>query len=304
MAYQPFGSAGGRGAWRQPVKQSLVPTLLLAAVLAVGLTLIMVVTLRPWASANTAYDTHLNLREEAPASYSRTADTWVETTPGAPKGWTASRVTPEAAYGYALFAGRGCAGCHGLSAQGGVGPSLLGDPERKIAKLVRDGTGGMPTYHDTELTQAELNAIMSYIFNLGPEPTETPVKARPTPTPYPTATPIPTPTPTPTPTPVPGVTPTPTPTPTPKPTLSPGEMKDLQNLFRAVGCDICHGSLGEGITKGPKLRDLTRDEIIQTVRNGKRTPGSVYPRAMEAVSLSDLSDQELDQIIKFLQNQE
>ncbi len=286
--------------------KNFIPALGFAVVFTVGLTLVLVMVLRPWASANESYDTHFNYREQAPPGYERSTLAWVEDPHGgAPEGWQ-PRV--KDAPGYMLYVARGCAACHGLYAQGGVAPALLGDSDRKIAKLVRDGTGGMPTYHSAELTEKELAAITAYLIYLGPEPTPTVSTAKPTPTPYPTATPTPAPTATPTPTPLPGVTPIPTATPTPatqkptKPVLSAAELKAAQQLYMDVGCDICHGAKAEGGQKGPTLvgADLTRDVIVKDVREGVRTPGSKYPRAMEPSSATDLSDLELEQLVKYL----
>ncbi len=285
------------------MSKNFVAMLWSVLVLTVGGALIMVVTLRPWASANEAYDTHFNIKEGVPDSYSRTTLTWIEDTPGAPSAWEHTSRVGDPAPGYVLYVGHGCAACHGLAGEGGVGSPLLGDAERKYNNVVRDGTGGMPTYHQVDLTDKELADIVSYVQSLGPEPTETPVVAKPTATPYPTATPTPAPTATPTPTPVPGATPTPTPSPTPtvpKPALSPAELKAAQQLFADVGCDICHGPSADGGTKGPKLTGFTADEIIKSVRDGKRSPDSKYPREMEAYDLNKLTDQELDQLIKFL----
>ncbi|MBI4339233.1 MAG: c-type cytochrome [Chloroflexi bacterium] len=288
------------------MSRSIVAAGWILLVLTGGLVLVFVVTLRPWASANESYDTHLNLSGDAPGSYSRTSVTWVDGLHGAPKPWVPrDNIQVD---GYILYTARGCAACHGLSAKGSfVGPTLLGASERKIAKIVRDGTGGMPTYHYVELSDQEMTAISEYIQGLGPAPTETPALARPTATPYPRATPTPAPTATPTATPLPGVTPvaaTPTPSPTPtvaRPALSPAELKAAQQLFADVGCDICHGAKAEGGSKGPKLSGLTREGMVKAIREGVvRQPDSKYPRAMEAVKVSDLSDQELEQIIKFL----
>ncbi|MBI4313071.1 MAG: c-type cytochrome [Chloroflexi bacterium] len=276
-------------------------------VLAVGSMLVFVVTLRPWASANEAYDTHLNFKEGVPGSYSRSAVTYVESEAGAPMGWKPTHRVGDSPSGYVLYFGLGCASCHGLYAEGGVGPFLLGDTERKITKLVRDGTGGMPTYHAEELSDQKLADLISYIMSLGPAPTETPVPAKPTPTPYPTATPTPAPTPTPTATPVPGATPTPTPSPTPtapKQALSPAEVQAAQRLFVDVGCDICHGAKAEGGQKGPKLvkADLDREEVVKNIREGVRNPDSKYPREMEPYDLTELTDAEMEQIVKYLLN--
>ncbi len=273
-------------------------------VLAIGGALILVVTLRPWSDANEAYDTHFNTKEGVPGSYSRTVLTYLETTPEAPAPWQPTSRLETPVPGYVLYVSLACAACHGLNAEGGVAPSLLGDAERKFNNVVRDGTGGMPTYHKVELTDAQLLAIVGYVQSLGLEPEET-VTAKPTATPYPTATPTPAPTPTPTATPLPGVTPTPTPSPTPtvaKPVVSPEEMKKAQQLFADVGCDICHGANAKGGTKGPTLAGMTEDDIIKAVREGLRKPDSKYPRAMEAVDQTKLSDGELAIIVKFLLN--
>ena len=61
--------------------------------------------------------------------------------------WVRNRLSDEAALGKETFVGV-CAKCHGLAAQGGIGPNiasnpLLNDP-KALAGVIRNGTGKMP----------------------------------------------------------------------------------------------------------------------------------------------------------------
>ena len=164
-----------------------------------------------------------------PDGYGRTAVSFVDTDPGAPLGWNPAADSEESEAGLALYVGRGCASCHGLSGEGTAsGPPVLGASARRIGKLTRDGPGGMPAYHESEMSDDDLDAVASFVAALGPAPTETPEQGTPTATPWPSPTPSPTVTPTSTATPEPGATATPVltpsptaePTPTPKPRLT------------------------------------------------------------------------------------
>ncbi|GAA0513955.1 cytochrome c [Deinococcus depolymerans] len=63
----------------------------------------------------------------------------------------------------------GCAGCHGINGQGGVGPALAGD--EKILKdpvyvhtIIVKGKGGMPAFGD-KLKENEVYAVANYVLN-------------------------------------------------------------------------------------------------------------------------------------------
>ncbi len=228
----------------------------------------------------------------------------MELTPSAPIGWEVVRNGASVAdRGLVLYVARGCASCHGLGGTGtSVGSSVLGASERKVTRLIRDGSGGMPVYHPNDLSDQEIQTLAGYIASLGPAPTETPIFGTPTATPWPSPTPTPAPKPTPTPIPTPSSTPEPgtTPTPTPVPTVSDAEIKAAQQLYIDVGCDICHGKSAEGGEKGPELKGFTAEDISKAVREGIRNQASKYPREMERYTTNDLTDEELEQLVKYL----
>lgn len=305
----------------------LVPGSLVIGVLAIGLTLIIVVTLRPWAGADASYHTHLNFYEVPPEDYTRTEFSVVGDEITLPQGWDLSskkKASNDIDAGLKSYIARACASCHGIKGKGNAsGPPIVGLSERKIRKVMKDGSGGMPVYHEDALNTGETDLLVGYIVSLGSEPIETPTPSpAPTPWPKPSATPSATPTRTPrptyTPTPAPAglptpmatATPTPTPppvavstaTPLPKPDLSPEEFEAAKQLYIDVGCDICHGPSAEGNEKGPAVAGSTTDEIRTSVREGIRDPNSKYPREMKATDDADLSDEELQMIIDFLRS--
>jgi cytochrome c oxidase subunit II len=79
--------------------------------------------------------------------------------------WVQGRVDDRAALGKEAFEGV-CAKCHGLAAQGDIGPniaasSLLKDP-RALAKVIREGTGKMPAVGD-DWTDEQMAATIAYL---------------------------------------------------------------------------------------------------------------------------------------------
>ena len=76
-----------------------------------------------------------------------------------------ARANAQLALGKETFVGV-CAKCHGLAAQGGVGPNiaqnpLLGD-KNGISKIIRDGTGQMPAVGN-DWSQEQLDATIAYL---------------------------------------------------------------------------------------------------------------------------------------------
>lgn len=76
------------------------------------------------------------------------------------------------AAGRALYAKTGCAGCHGLSGQGGIGPMTgprLGArpdlPLEAFAYLVRNPVTAMPPYSEKVLSDAEVADIHAYLLS-------------------------------------------------------------------------------------------------------------------------------------------
>ncbi len=76
--------------------------------------------------------------------------------------------------GKGLFAGKGCAGCHGPTAMGSVGPRLAGQQEKYIVeqfKLIRDGQrtsgkAGMMAGAVKAVKDDEIAAIAAYLTGL------------------------------------------------------------------------------------------------------------------------------------------
>ncbi len=180
------------------MKGHLFPVALLAAVVALGASLVMVVTLRPWAGADESYNTHLNFQQGVPGDYGRTPLAWLGAESSTPMGWDISSHAPQDVdKAYALYVARGCASCHGFKGDGSlVGSDLLEASIAKIGKAVRRGPGGMPAYHEAHLADEELKLITDYLLKLQEAgATSAPTVTAPkTPTPTPTvvvATPTP-----------------------------------------------------------------------------------------------------------------
>jgi cytochrome c oxidase subunit II len=79
--------------------------------------------------------------------------------------WVRNRLNDRAALGKETFVGV-CAKCHGLAAQGGIGPNigsnpLLNDP-KALAKVIRNGTGKMPAV-GKRWKQPQMAATIAYL---------------------------------------------------------------------------------------------------------------------------------------------
>jgi len=79
--------------------------------------------------------------------------------------WVSARANAQLALGKETFVGV-CAKCHGLAAQGGVGPNiaqnpLLGD-KNGLSNIIRHGTGKMPAVGN-DWSQAQLDATVAYL---------------------------------------------------------------------------------------------------------------------------------------------
>jgi cytochrome c oxidase subunit 2 len=79
--------------------------------------------------------------------------------------WVSARANAQLALGKETFVGV-CAKCHGLAAQGGVGPNisqnpLLGD-RNGISDIIRHGTGQMPAVGN-DWSQEQLDATVAYL---------------------------------------------------------------------------------------------------------------------------------------------
>lgn len=299
-------------AWLPPTR---VPLLAAGGVFAGLLVIVVQGTLRPWADSTYAYETHFNFAGVTP-EYGRTNTSMVGATPAPLEGWVpAAGVEADAEdIGRVNYVAFGCASCHGMRGEGlPAGPPIAGDDARRTATLTRKGPGNMPYYDEVHLVAARMDAIGAYLQALPAAPEVTPL-AIPAPTPYPTATPTPTPTPTPAPTPTPtptplppgaptptpSPTPSPTPTPTPTPTPDPARLKEAQELYVIVGCDLCHGADGLGAEDGPGLGGLSADRHREYTRNPTEPDDRWKP--MDPYPPADLSDEELEIITYFLVN--
>lgn len=136
----------------------LLPLIAAAAVTVLPITLITVGVFSPY--------THANLTPYYDPGYTRTLQTEV----GPPLLYrshgiveAADATTPIEERGRALLAARGCAGCHGISGQGGaVAPALVPDLE-VLRQYVRTGTTRMPIFSPQEVTDYDLAAIAAYL---------------------------------------------------------------------------------------------------------------------------------------------
>jgi cytochrome c oxidase subunit 2 len=79
--------------------------------------------------------------------------------------WVSARANAQLALGKETFVGV-CAKCHGLAAQGGVGPNIAQNPlledKNGISNIIRHGTGKMPAVGN-DWSQAQLDATVAYL---------------------------------------------------------------------------------------------------------------------------------------------
>ncbi|MBI4301323.1 MAG: c-type cytochrome [Chloroflexi bacterium] len=88
-------------------------------------------------------------------------------TPSAPAGPSPTPSAPASSgEGKTLFANKGCAGCHGPNAEGGIGPSLKGRKGEQITAAVRNGKGIMPAFTQAQVSDSELQSIIAFIETL------------------------------------------------------------------------------------------------------------------------------------------
>jgi mono/diheme cytochrome c family protein len=75
----------------------------------------------------------------------------------------------EALDGATLYQEFTCAGCHGPSGEGGVGPALnqVELPTDEIVEVSRNGQGTMTGYRPDVLSDAQLDAVVEYVRALG-----------------------------------------------------------------------------------------------------------------------------------------
>lgn len=96
-------------------------------------------------------------------------------------------------------------------------------------------------------------------------------------------------------------TPTPTPTSAPAPATAVSAVDAGKVLLTEKGCAACHGANGEGMENlGPALPGHSREAVFRQVREPRPVPeGSVQ---MPAFSQEQISDEELEQIVAFIES--
>lgn len=109
-------------------------------------------------------ETHSNLN---PEGYDRTAIAYTEADYLYPGPGLIPGFTPEesVAYGRAIFVSRGCAGCHGINAEGAATAGSPANASREwLGQVVRSGVGGvMPVYTEFDLGEEDLDAIFVFL---------------------------------------------------------------------------------------------------------------------------------------------
>lgn len=122
-------------------------------------------------------NTHSNLD---PEGYNRTPLAFVEAS-YAYEGLARAHDMEDAtaADGRQLFLSRGCAGCHGVNAEGAAtAPSPALASREWLEQIVRNGLVGMPSYLVDELNELELDAIFAFLV----EARQSGIASSPTPT--------------------------------------------------------------------------------------------------------------------------
>lgn len=69
--------------------------------------------------------------------------------------------------GRRLYLKLNCYGCHGMAAQGGMGPKIKGKERGDVAeKMLKGEGGGMPSY-SAYVTTTDINNIAAYLQSIG-----------------------------------------------------------------------------------------------------------------------------------------
>jgi mono/diheme cytochrome c family protein len=79
-------------------------------------------------------------------------------------------VKPDPALGQKLWVQKPCSGCHGLTAEGVIGPKLAGTSLsfNQVLLRVRSGKGIMPASSETDISDQELQHIYAWLRSLAP----------------------------------------------------------------------------------------------------------------------------------------
>ncbi len=90
-----------------------------------------------------------------------------EPAPAATPGAFPTPASPEGQQGHTLFVAKGCAGCHGDSAEGtSIAPALAGHTPAMVERQVRTPRFRMPAFSVQQVTDDELEAITRFIAGL------------------------------------------------------------------------------------------------------------------------------------------
>lgn len=137
--------------------KAVLPASIGAAVLTIGLFLVVITARGPY--------THANRDSGYDPGYARTQQTFV----GSPVPFPGGRLAVLPASdpverGKQLFVAEGCAGCHGLEGRGGiVGPPIIGTKASRLRARTSVGPGGMPAFASNALTDDDLAAIAAFL---------------------------------------------------------------------------------------------------------------------------------------------
>ena len=111
----------------------------------------------------------------APAYDSKTLDALVSYVGSLGTGEPIPEIAPGSKQiGESLFISN-CAPCHSSSGTGMIlpdgtwAPTLFSTPREQVAEAIRIGPGQMPRFSDKDIDEEELNALVSYVDDLGPK---------------------------------------------------------------------------------------------------------------------------------------
>lgn len=87
----------------------------------------------------------------------------------APSASSSAAIVGDAAHGKALFADN-CAACHGAKGEGGVGPALQGEKDRKsaaeISAQIMDPAPPMPKLYPNPLSKRDVADLTAFVRTL------------------------------------------------------------------------------------------------------------------------------------------
>jgi mono/diheme cytochrome c family protein len=118
--------------------------------------------------------------EPTAAPQETTAATAVEQSPTPePSPTTDLPSEPDATTGKQVWATKTCIGCHGVEAEGGIGPKLAGTALEfdEILLQVRAGADPMPAFSEEEVSDLEIEHVYAWLQSLAP-PTPTPAPTK------------------------------------------------------------------------------------------------------------------------------